>query len=201
MDFNFLIQLIIHQGIWLIFVIVMVESMGLPFPTEAAYLAGNYLISAGRYNFYSVLLLLVIAQLIGSAIAYFFGFSIRKGLIKRFKGVEGNKIDLVTVKVTGWYKKYGSATVFATRLIGYVRPWSSIVAGIADFPIISFILWTIIGSVIYTAIYLFIAKYIIEIWVNYPILHIPIIIVGIVLFSGTAIYGLFRKYKSGSKTS
>jgi membrane protein DedA with SNARE-associated domain len=194
-------QLIINNSLIGIFLSVAVESCGIPFPTEAAFIASNLLIVENRASLSLVIFVLTFSQLVGSTLAYFLGSLIRKGVISRFHGMEGSKINEVNEKVIKWYHKYGLMTVFATRLIGYVRPWSSFVAGIAGFNFYSFLFWTTLGSVVYVFISLIITKYLVIIWLNYPALHIFMIASAVILFFGFGLWGLLKKYQKKLKTS
>ncbi|MGE5404937.1 MAG: DedA family protein, partial [Candidatus Saccharibacteria bacterium] len=56
--------------------------------------------------------------------------------------------------LTEWYDKHGSVTVFVARFIGYIRPWSSLVAGFAEIDFKSFVFWTFAGSLIFNVAFI-----------------------------------------------
>lgn len=175
-----------------IFFSLAIESIGVPFPTEAAFLVSNQLISNGIYGFWFIFALMVMAQTISSIVAYGLGTLINNGVIKQIKA---KKLKETSQKVTNWYERYGSVTVFATRLIGYVRPWASIVAGLAGFSFWPFVLWTILGSSVYVFFILTITKYLVKLWLIYPILQ-PIIVIGIIIsFFSFFFVGIFNYFR------
>lgn len=63
-----------------------------------------------------------------------------------------------------WYEKHGKATIFATRFIGYVRPWSSMVAGFAHIDFKSFVLYTLAGSILFNIAVMTFTHYLLSWW-------------------------------------
>lgn len=186
-------HLIATYGLVGIFISIAIENIGIPLPTEAAFLVGNQLIRNGNYSFWLIFTLIVLAQLASSIIAYYIGILINRGVIRQ---IHAKKIKEVSLKVTGWYKKYGPITVFATRLIGYVRPWSSIVAGIAEFPFIPFVVWTLLGSMVFVYITLHFTYYLVNLWLVYPIIQ-PMIVIGVFIsFFGFIFAGIFQNKRN-----
>jgi membrane protein DedA with SNARE-associated domain len=92
-----------------------------------------------------------------------------------------------------WYGRYGSVTVLATRLIGYVRPWSSLVAGAAEFPFGPFLLWTVVGTMLFVYPTMKLTAVIFLLWRRSPILHLLISLAFLVSFGALVIYGIIRR--------
>jgi membrane protein DedA with SNARE-associated domain len=182
--------LTLHLGLFGIFLSFVIENIGVPFPTEAAFLLGNYYIAIGRYSFLVLFEWIFISQIIGATIAYWVGRLIGKKLFNQ--SILKNKLFETRTKVIVWYERYGSITIFATRLIGYVRPWSSIVAGIAEVPFHLFLIWTILGTLAFTAVTMLITKYVANIWQLYPNGRVILIIAGVILFFGLTIFSALR---------
>ncbi|ACX52395.1 SNARE associated Golgi protein-like protein [Ammonifex degensii KC4] len=129
-----------------IFLSVAVENLGVPFPTEAAYVAACALLDQG-YSYPFLLLVLTAGHLTGSAVAYFLGLGMERWVRRRF----ARNVEFMTLtdKLERWYARYGLWAVFACRFVGYVRPWSSFVAGFARLGFTSFFLATLGGTVIF----------------------------------------------------
>lgn len=189
--FGSVIALITKYGLFGIGLSMVIENIGIPFPTEGAFLVGQHLIGQGKYSFWVMYWFLVLTQVLGAVIAYWIGKGLGDLLLKKSK--PDSKLHKSEEKVMQWYEKYGSATVFATRIIGYVRPWSSIVAGMAQFPFLSFLWWTFLGTMLFVYPTMKATGLLVRLWQNYPGLHIIISLAMLGLFLGAVLYGLGRK--------
>lgn len=143
-----------------------IENMGIPFPTEASYILGQNYITHAQVSYVLILSILVAGQTIGSLLSYFLGRRIALSMHIR------PELDDVQEKVAGWFGKYGYITVFATRLLGYVRPWSSYVAGIAEVPFWPFLYYSVSGTIVFTAVSLLLTKQIVYLWHHYFLIRV-----------------------------
>jgi len=171
-----------------VFFSLVIENIGVPFPIEAAYLIAADLIKHGQ-SYYLWLIILTAGHLCGSLISYGIGWWGEEYLMKRF-GVRPGFIK-ASIAIHGWYQRYGSYTIFATRFIGYVRPWASLVAGFAKIRWQPFLWWTLIGSLLFNILALEITVYFMHLWTRYGWLLRGMLIV-FFLISFTAIYWLQR---------
>ena len=165
-----IVRLIHHYGLLGMFVSVAVENMGIPLPTEPAYIVGQSFIVRGEYPLWAVHLVLYLGHMFGAMISYYAGLRIAKGLMKK------KEYTATQHKIAGWYEKHGAITVFGTRLIGYVRPWSSYVAGIAEVSFWPFFIYTSLGTIILNAVCLVFTATFLHIWKVYPFLRFFIVL-------------------------
>lgn len=194
---NQLLRVIEHYGLASIFLSMVVENIGIPFPTEGAFLVSQQLIQTGRHSFLFMYFFLVFGQVFGAILAYFLGRTINGWLTIRLKNHDG--YQKASKSIHGWYARYGSVTVLATRLIGYVRPWSSLVAGAAEFPFWPFLLWTIIGTLLFVYPTMRITALVFLIWRRSPLAHLFISLGFLVSFFGLIIYGVARRSREKSR--
>lgn len=149
---------------------MLIENIGIPLPTEGAFLVGLHLVNQGYYSFWEMYWFIVAAHMVGAVIAYGLGRWFKRGLMRRFGG--SKKFTEVERAIFGWYDKYGSITVLATRLIGYVRPWSSLIAGVAEFPFWPFLFWSFVGTLLFVYPTMKISAVLMTMWNRYPVAHI-----------------------------
>lgn len=169
-----------------VFLSMFIENIGIPLPTEIGYLLGQELIITKQHSWLFIVFILTIGHTAGALLSYSIG---RWGNDVVSHKIQGNKkIIEVHDKLNAWYKKYGNTTVFITRFVGYVRPWSSYVAGFAGIDFWSFLVWTFVGSLIFNVMSLYFTKIFILIWRRYEILHLTILLVGFIFFFGFLIY-------------
>ena len=178
---NYIIIAIQHYGLWGIFLSHVIESAGVPFPTEAAFVVSLELINSQAVSFWQMYWFVVFSQVAGSVFSYYVGIFLEDSLSRWFKKSQG--YVEASAKINQWYKKYGPPTIFGARLIGYVRPWSSLVAGFADMPFWPFFLWTVSGTMLFVYIGLRLTTFLSTVWYRYPISQ-PII-------TGAVIIGFF----------
>jgi len=187
---NLLVHYFTQLGIYGVFLSMFIENIGIPLPTELGYLIAQNFINQGKYSYVIIITILTLGHLTGSIISYGIG---RYGdnFVKN-KLQSNNKIHKVHKILTRWYKNYGTVTVFLTRFIGYIRPWSSFIAGFANVPFIPFVLWTALGSFIFNLIALYLSNLFSLIWRTYSNLHLLIIILVGCLFFASFIYWIFK---------
>ncbi|MCR4277745.1 MAG: DedA family protein [Candidatus Berkelbacteria bacterium] len=190
-----LISLVGHYGLLGIFVSMLIENIGIPLPTEGAFLVASHLITQGRYSFWPMYWFIVASHMIGAIVAYGIGRWFKRGLAHRF--AKSKKFCEAEKAVRLWYDKYGSITVLATRLIGYVRPWSSLIAGVAEFPFWPFLFWSLIGTLIFVYPTMRISALLVVLWQRSPGAHI-FISIGIIV-GALAIFAFVRFFRSKPK--
>ena len=179
------------------FLSMFVENIGVPLPTEIGYLISQELITNGTISYGAMLLILTLGHVLGALFAYAVG-RLGDSYIKT-RVEKSKKIVEMHQKLNGWYKKYGSLTVFLTRFVGYVRPWSSYVAGLAEVKFWPFLLWTTLGSLIFNVINIYFARILILVWRQYEMYHFLIITIALILFFAVVIYEFFKYLKSLQK--
>jgi len=186
-------------GVWGAMLSMFVENLGIPLPTEIGYLIAQNLVNTGRVAYPLILIVLTIGHVAGSIISYLIGRAGDSFVTKKLK--ENSRIREVRGKLKKWYAKYGNLTVFLARFVGYVRPWSSFVAGFSEVPFWPFLIWTTLGSLIFNVFTLYFTGIVIMIWRRYASFHFWIIVIGLILFSGLLIYGLASGWLKKKKSS
>jgi len=144
-----------------IFFSMLIENIGVPFPVEASYLLAAALIKQG-HSYALMLTLFTGGHVTGSMLAYGLGRWGEERLTNRWR----NKPRFMEINdsIHRWYARYGIITIFVTRFIGYVRPWSSLAAGFAGIKWQPFLVWTLIGTLIFNIIVLEFTIYFLQCW-------------------------------------
>ncbi len=138
-----------------IFVLMTLESALIPIPSEITMPFAGFFSTTGTFNFYVVVLIGAIGNLVGSLISYYIGYFLEETVIVSFINKYG-KFILVTEHdynmANRWFTKYGSSVVFFSRLLPAVRTFISLPAGIFRMNIWKFSAYTFVGSLIWSAI-------------------------------------------------
>jgi membrane protein DedA with SNARE-associated domain len=186
-----------NLGMFGAFLSMFIENIGIPLPTEIGYLISQDLINRKVHSYFLVLLILTFGHVFGSIVSYGVGRWGNGYVVEKLK--ERKKVQEVREKLEKWYKDYGNITVFATRFIGYVRPWSSLVAGFAGISFWPFLLWTSVGSLLFNIMTLYMSSIFLAIWRRYAIYHSLIVTAMVLSFCGLIIYELIQTIRNRAK--
>lgn len=121
------------------------ESALIPIPSEIIMPFSGYLVFLGKFSLWQVIFWGAFGNLIGSIAAYFLGFYGGRPLIEKY----GKYILISREEIEWadrWFKKYGSFSIFFSRLLPVVRTFISLPAGISRMPFWKFSLYTFLGS-------------------------------------------------------
>ncbi len=132
---------------------MLIESALIPMPSEVTMPFSGFLVTQGKFNFWLIVFAGTLGNLVGSIAAYFLGFwgedHIVRSLIRKY-----GKYILISEheydRSERWFRKYGEIIVFVSRLLPAVRTYISLPAGIAKMNFRKFILYTTIGSFIWS---------------------------------------------------
>ena len=109
--------LIIHHGYWVVFLVVMLESTGVPLPGESALLlAAAYAGATNHLNIAYVIVAAVAGAVIGDNFGYWVGRSIGARLLAsygRFVGLTPNRLRLGEYL----FERHGGKIIFVGRFI------------------------------------------------------------------------------------
>lgn len=153
---SFLIQLVITiiaaTGYAGVFLLMLLESCGVPVPSEVIMPFAGFLVESGKFSFWPTVLIGALGNLAGSLLAYWIGLKGGRPLIEKYgRYILISKHDLDNADV--WFKKRGELTVFIGRLLPVVRTYISFPAGIAKMNLKKFSLYTFIGAFIWSALF------------------------------------------------
>ena len=129
-----------------VFVLMLLESMGILIPSEAISPFAGYLVSQGQMGFFAAVTAGVLGNLVGSWIAYFIGLWGGRELwfkYGRYVGVRAHHLKIAE----NWFDRYGELAVFASRCLPVVRTFISFPAGTARMDFLKFTLYTFLGCV------------------------------------------------------
>lgn len=178
-----LTHLLNAYGLGALFALISVEYLGIPLPTELAYIAGERMASLGVVSPTTVFIVIMAGHLLGSQVAYELGR--RSARLSKRNRMAGS----IHRRLTRWYRKYGALTVFLTQLIGHVRPWASYVAGFSGIGRRQFLILSMAGSAVLTLIMLLLSDVLVRVWETYPILRTVIVGAFVIMILGMIISG------------
>jgi membrane protein DedA with SNARE-associated domain len=133
-----------------IFLLMVMESMVFPVPSEAVMPFAGFLIVDGQFTFTGVIIASTLGSIVGSLVSYAIGFYGGKPFIKRFG--KFLLLDTHDLEMTErFFGKNGELTIFISRFIPIIRHLISIPAGLGKMKLWKFIVYTIIGAGMWNA--------------------------------------------------
>jgi|SRR3989344_2345437 len=142
---SLVVNFISSAGYFGVTVLMALESALIPIPSEIIMPFSGFLVWEGRFSFAAVVLWGTFGNLVGSLAAYFLGFYGGRPLLEKY----GKYVLISRDEIDGadrWFRKYGAASIFFSRLLPVVRTFVSLPAGVAKMPLVKFCLYTFLGS-------------------------------------------------------
>jgi membrane protein DedA with SNARE-associated domain len=143
---EFAVDVIDALGLPGIFVLMLAESACIPIPSETTFLFAGFNVSRGEYTLFAVVAVGVFANLVGSWVAYAVGYYGRVDILEKY----GPKLHIKPSHLKwadDWFARYGSATVFFSRMLPIIRTFISLPAGVARMPFWRFTVLTTLGCI------------------------------------------------------
>ena len=149
MDIKEMISVLSSHNIYIIFIIMFLESLNLTgIPSTIILPAIGILISLNNLSIIKILLLTIFASILGNIVFYFisykFGSKIYDYLYNKFP-----KLQKCFDKAMNMSNKYGTKICLFGLLIPSIRSWISLVAGIFKVKLRDFLLYSSIGIFIW----------------------------------------------------
>lgn len=171
-----------------IFLLMIIESIGFPVPSEIILPLAGYYSSQGIINAVDVIIISTLGSIIGSIIDYFTAFKLGIPFLHRYGKIFGLTIDRLN-KLNLWFSKYGTFSVFMFRFVPEFRALISFPAGIASMQILKFLMSTFLGNIIWDSILVWIGftfpstwELLINIVYKYLIYITILLAIGIILY-------------------
>jgi membrane protein DedA with SNARE-associated domain len=135
-----------------IFLLMAIEGFGIPIPSELTMPFSGFLASAaGGSKFQLPVVVLVgwAGEVAGGVVAYFLGYFGGRPVLNRY----GRLVLLSPAELERgeiWFGKYGDWVVLVTRLLPAIRSFIALPAGVVRMPFWRFLIFSAIGSLIWT---------------------------------------------------
>ncbi|RKN39993.1 DedA family protein [Micromonospora endolithica] len=132
--------------------LVALESVIPPIPSEIVLAMAGYLASEGRFNVVLIVVAATVGSLVGALLLYWLGAGLGEDRLKRWL----DRLPLVDTddleKADRWFERHGRWAVLFGRLVPVVRSLVSIPAGANRMPMGEFVLFTTLGSGVWNSL-------------------------------------------------
>ncbi|MDA4111433.1 MAG: DedA family protein [Thaumarchaeota archaeon] len=156
--FDFAVNLLKSSGYPGLFALMVLESATLPVPSELVLPLAGYLVYTGQLNFLLAVIVSSAGSLVGTLIDYSIGFYLGRAVVLRYgRYVRLHESQLKTAEK--WFAKYGEAIVLLARFVPLIRTLVAFPAGIAEMKIWKFVVFSMIGIVVWDSILIYIGYF------------------------------------------
>ncbi|MEU9509513.1 DedA family protein [Micromonospora sp. NPDC048170] len=133
--------------------LVALESIIPPIPSEIVLAMAGYLASEGRFNVVLVWAAATVGSLAGALVLYWLGAAAGEDRLKRWL----DRLPLVDLddleKADRWFERHGRWAVLFGRMMPVVRSLISVPAGANRMPLPEFVAFTTLGSGVWNALF------------------------------------------------
>ena len=139
-------DLLLQHGLILLFLLVAMESAGVPLPGETALVAAAILAERGHYSIVAVIVIAAAAAIVGDNAGYWIGRKGGRALLRRAPIIH-RYAERALPPSERFFRRHGAKTVFFGRFIAILRVTAAWVAGISRMPWWRFLVWNAAGGI------------------------------------------------------
>jgi membrane protein DedA with SNARE-associated domain len=152
-------HLVSSYGYWAVFVLVLIECLGVPIPGETALIvAGAYAGSTHRLSPWLIFVAAAAAAILGNNIGYWIGDKGGYALARRYGPKIG--LDERKFKVARYlFDRQGAKVVFFGRFVAILRTYVAFLAGTSRMPWRKFLPANAAGGIVWAGIYTVVAYF------------------------------------------
>ena len=142
---------LVHYGLALLFLLVAVESAGVPLPGETALIAAAFLAHPGADHHFSIVAVIAVAAtaaIVGDNCGYVLGRYGGRALLNRWGPVE-RYAERTLPPAERFFAHHGGKSVFFGRFVAVLRVTVAWLAGITRMPWWRFFLYNAAGGILW----------------------------------------------------
>ena len=146
--FNTIVNLLDQTGYLGIFLLMVAESATLPVPSEVVLPLGGYLVSQGRLEFWSTVVVATIGSMVGTMVDFGIGYYLGRPAVVRYgRIVRFSEKRLGTTEK--WFAVHGRSVVLLARFVPLLRTLIAFPAGIVRMDVKRFLIYSAVGILVW----------------------------------------------------
>lgn len=198
---DFITQFLADWGYAALFITMVLENMNVPIPSEIVLGFAGFLVSREVLTFWPTVIVGTLAGVVGSLGSYWIGCKGGRTVLMKY-GKHMKLSNKKLIAADSWFQRYGGIAVFTGRLLPGIRTFISLPAGIAQYPLPHFIALTILGTVPWTILLVYVGSILGDNWQVILDYHYEIALGSVILAAAAAaIYFFFRRIKDSPEKS
>lgn len=161
---QFVLALIGNYGYLGMFLAMVLEAVIIAIPSELILATGGILASKGIFSFFGAFTTGLLGSVFCAIIIYFMGYFGGKPFVKKYGKYFFMKEEELE-KSDSWFNKYGMLSALIGRNFPIVRTLISLPIGIMRLSFFKFLLYTTIGSIPWTFLFVYVGYKLGENWI------------------------------------
>lgn len=164
---NWITDFMNQWGYFGIFLLIALENIFPPIPSEVILTFGGFMTTQTDMHIAGVVIASTLGSVAGAAALYAVGASMKQERMERIIEKHGKWLRLKKEdvgKAYGWFDRFGKWAVFLCRLVPLVRSLISVPAGSVRMNLFSFLLLTLLGSLLWNTVLTYIGSAVGESW-------------------------------------
>ncbi|OOS05165.1 membrane protein DedA, SNARE-associated domain [Moraxella cuniculi DSM 21768] len=152
---QWILSIIDNLGSVGIALMMFLENVFPPIPSELIMPAAGFAASLGKINLLMVIIAGTVGSVLGALPLYYLGSKFDEVRLLRLVNRYGKYLLISPQDIQNsqrWFDKYGKSVVFFGRMIPAIRSLISIPAGMARMPLLPFLILTAIGSFLWSTL-------------------------------------------------
>lgn len=153
--FDWIAELISAGGEWGVAVVMLLENLFPPIPSELIMPMAGYLAATGEMTLWGVILAGTIGSVAGALFWYWIGLVMGEARFLAFIDRYGFWLTMTRDEAEtalAWFRRWGRWAVFLGRMVPAVRTLISVPAGLARMPLLPFVVITSLGSFLWVTL-------------------------------------------------
>jgi membrane protein DedA with SNARE-associated domain len=146
----FLISIPQNLGYPFLFVLVMVESMGVPVPGETTIIVAGLAANQGKLSIELVIVIAAAGAIIGDNIGFEVGRRGGRTMLEKPGRLERQRRNVLAL-ADPFFAKHGAKAVFLGRWVTGLRFWAALFAGASDMRWRTFFVWNAAGGILWAS--------------------------------------------------
>jgi undecaprenyl-diphosphatase len=155
-----------HWAYAFVFVVAALEAsafIGLVVPGETLTVAAGFLASAGALDLAPTIVAAALGAIAGDSIGYEMGRRLGRAWLVRH-GARFGFGESRLARIEARFARYGGATIFLARFVGFVRAFAPFVAGAARMPYRQFLFFNVAGAGAWACVFVLVGYFVGESW-------------------------------------
>ncbi|HYY64488.1 MAG TPA: DedA family protein [Gaiellaceae bacterium] len=152
-------SLVHDYGLVVLFLLIGMESAGIPLPGETALVAAGVLAARGDMDIVTVIVVAAAAAIVGDNVGYWAGRLGGRRLLHRWEWLERH-----ASRVLPWserfFKRHGAKTIFLGRFVAVLRVTAAWLAGVSQMHWWRFFLYNALGGICWAVLVGLVAYYV-----------------------------------------
>ncbi|MCY7375798.1 MAG: DedA family protein [Pyrinomonadaceae bacterium] len=151
---DWIMNLIAATGYFGIVALMFIENIFPPIPSEFIMPLAGFMVTQDKFSLFGVIIAGTSGSIVGALPLYYLGAKVGEERLKKFAERHGRWLTLAPgdiERANGWFERHGAKAVFLCRLVPGIRSLISIPAGFNRMNLGSFLLFTTIGSGVWTS--------------------------------------------------